>query len=144
MKILIFVFSCGYFIFTVNTLLSQELKNKQLGKISIFEEPKLEELEKWYEFDPYLGKAYEYVKNEKKQLYGNLNNPFLDSIFKKKFYKITYWTIYESAKAYRDSLYYKSSGRSEFKNITLWAQDKFPDFMMFRREYNRYLEKNRI
>ena len=85
MKILIFVFSCGYFIFTVNPLLSQELKNKQLGKISIFEEPKSEDLEKWYEFDPYLGKAYEYVKNEKKQLYGNLNNPFIDSIFKKKF-----------------------------------------------------------
>ena len=144
MKKLIFVFSCGYFIFTLNPLLSQGLKNKQFGKIPIFEEPNSGELERWNEFDPYLRKAYEYVKNEKKQLYGNLNNPFIDSVFKRKFYKITYWTIYESAKAYRDSLYYKSSDKNKFKNITHWAQHKFPDFMKFRREYNRYLEKNRI
>ena len=98
-----------------------------------------EELKKWKEFDYFLIETYNYVKNEKSEQEGKSNNPFTDSIFIRKFKNVTYKIIYDSAKAFRDSAYHKSPQRENYQNITEWANEKFPLFSKFNREYNKYL-----
>lgn len=129
------------FIFYTENIYSQKINKDLIGNLSIFEEPEIDQLKNWNQFDPFLAKTFDYVANEKAQLLGNPNNPFNDSLFKKKFKHITYRTIYDSAKAYKDSIYYKSQDKNRFENIYLWSLEKFPDFMQFRKEYNKYLEK---
>ncbi len=129
------------FVFYTENIYSQKIKKDLVGNLSIFEEPKIDQLKNWNQFDPFLAKTFDYVANEKAQLLGNPNNPFNDSLFIKKFKHITYRTIYDSAKAYKDSIYYKSQDKNRFENIYLWSLEKFPDFMQFRKEYNKYIEK---
>ncbi len=142
MKKLILLLLIISFTFYPKKICSQKINKELIGSISIFEEPEINELKNWNKFDPFLAKAFDYVANEKAQLLGNPNNPFNDSIFINKFKHITYRTIYESAKAYKDSVYYKSQDIKRYSNIYLWAKEKFPEFMQFREEYNEYLERN--
>ena len=116
-----------------------QYETKDIGQVSIFEEPTKEELKNWKEFDYFLIETYNYVKKEKTELKSKSNNPFTDSIFIKKFKNVTYKIIYDSAKAFRDSAYHKSPQRENYQNITEWANEKFPLFSKFNREYNKYL-----
>lgn len=142
MKKLILLLLLISFAFYPKKTYCQKIKKELIGSISIFEEPKINELKNWNNFDPFLAKTFDYIANEKAQLLGNPNNPFNDSIFINKFKHITYRTIYESAKAYKDSVYYKSQDKKRYSNIYLWAKEKYPDFMQFREEYNKYIERN--
>ena len=116
-----------------------QYETKDIGQVSIFEEPTKEELKNWKEFDYFLIETYNYVKKEKTELKSKSNNPFTDSIFIKKFKNVTYKIIYDSAKAFRDSAYHKSPERGNYQNISEWASYKFPIFSKFNREYNKYL-----
>ena len=115
-----------------------------LGEISIFSEPSSEELIKWGEFDKFLLETYNYVQNEKQEAKNYQMNPFKDSIFIKTHVNLTYRDIYRSAKAYKDSLFYKDPNYKTYNNINEWAMEKFPSFMKFNLDYNKYLESNKL
>ena len=142
MKKLILILVFIPLVFYPNKTFSQNTKKNLIGNLSIFKEPEINELKNWNQFDPFLAKTFDYIANEKAQLLGSPNNPFNDSLFIKKFEHITYRIIYESAKAYKDSVFYKSQDSKRFSNIYLWAKEKFPDFMKFREEYNKYIDRN--
>ena len=127
------------FFYTANLFCYSQYETENIGLISILKEPTNEELKKWKEFDYFLIETYNYVKNEKSEQEGKSNNPFTDSIFIRKFKNVTYKIIYDSAKAFRDSAYHKSPQRENYQNITEWANEKFPLFSKFNREYNKYL-----
>ena len=141
MKKLLFGFVLIVLVFSFHKISSQSSPNEIIGNLSIFEDPTLIQLKKWNQFDPFLSETFDYISNEKAELMGKPKNPFSDSLFVKKFKHITYRTIYDSAKAYRDSVYYKSGDINKFGNIYLWAKEKFPDFVKFQTEYNKYLNK---
>ena len=126
---------------TLTHISSQIIKNDDIGQISIFDEPTNLELMQWENFDLFMIETYRYIKNEKKLLLENKNNPFEDSLFIKKFKHITYLTIYESAKAYRDSVYFKSNAYKKYKNINQWAWERFPEFMNFNKEFNNFIKE---
>lgn len=69
-------------------------------------------------------------------------NPFKDSIFIKKHINLTYRDVYKSAKAYRDSLFFNDADYKTYNNINKWAFEKFPSFMRFNLDFNKYLELN--
>ncbi len=69
-------------------------------------------------------------------------NPFKDSTFIKKHINLTYRDVYKSAKAYRDSLFFKDVDNKNYNNINEWAFEKFPSFMRFNFDFNKYLELN--
>ena len=125
---------------TLTHISSQIIKNEDIGQISIFDEPTNLELMQWKDFDLFMIETYRYIKNEKKLLLDDKNNPFEDSLFMKKFKHITYLTIYESAKAYRDSVYFKSNANKKYKNINQWAWERFPEFMNFNKEFNNFIK----
>ena len=141
MKRVFFGFVLIVLVFSFHKTLSQSSSNEIVGNMSIFEDPNLIQLEKWTQFDPFLSETFDYISFEKAELLDKSNNPFGDSLFVKKFKYITYRTIYDAAKAYRDSVYYKSGDINKFGNIYLWAKEKFPDFVKFQTEYNKYLNK---
>ncbi len=134
-----------YFLFvsllTMTDISSQIINDEGIGQTSIFVEPTNLELIQWENFDLFLIETYRYVKNEKKLLLEEKNNPFEDSLFIRKFKHVTYWTIYESAKAYRDSVYFKSNANKKYKNINQWAWEQFPEFMSFNKEFNSFINK---
>ena len=115
--------------------------NDTIGNLSIFAEPSKDELLLWMKFDTFLFETYNYVKREKIMLNNEINNPFKDSIFINKFKTVTYRTIYDSAKAYRDSIFYKNGDYKKYKNINQWAIEKFPLFTSFNKEFNKFLEE---
>ena len=121
---------------------SQTSKNISVGEISIFTEPSQEEITQWAEYDKFLLETYYYVKNEKQELENYSMNPFKDSTFIKKHINLTYIDIYKSAKAYRDSLFFKDADYKTYSNINEWALEKFPSFMRFNLDFNKYLELN--
>ena len=121
---------------------SQISKNISLGEISIFTEPSSEEIIQWAEYDKFLLETYYYVKNEKQELENYPMNPFKDSAFIKKHINLTYRDVYKSAKAYRDSLFFKDADYKTYNNINKWAFEKFPSFMRFNLDFNKYLELN--
>ena len=121
---------------------SQISKNISLGEISIFTEPSVEEITQWAEYDKFLLETYYYVKNEKQELENYPMNPFKDSTFIKKHINLTYRDVYKSAKAYRDSLFFKDADYKTYNNINEWAFEKFPSFMRFNSDFNKYLELN--
>ena len=121
---------------------SQISKNISLGEISIFTEPSNEEIIQWAEYDKFLLETYYYVKNEKQELENYPMNPFKDSAFIKKHINLTYRDVYKSAKAYRDSLFFKDADYKTYNNINKWAFEKFPSFMRFNLDFNKYLELN--
>lgn len=121
---------------------SQISKNISLGEISIFTEPSNEEIIQWAEYDKFLLETYYYVKNEKQELENYPMNPFKDSTFIKKHINLTYRDVYKSAKAYRDSLFFKDADYKTYNNINKWAFEKFPSFMRFNLDFNKYLELN--
>ena len=121
---------------------SQISKNISLGEISIFTEPSVEEITQWAEYDKFLLETYYYVKNEKQELENYPMNPFKDSTFIKKHINLTYRDVYKSAKAYRDSLFFKDADYKTYNNINKWAFEKFPSFMRFNTDFNKYLELN--
>ena len=123
---------------------SQSSDKILLGEISIFSEPSSEELIKWGEFDKFLLETYNYVQNEKQEAKNYQMNPFKDSIFIKTHVNLTYRDIYRSAKAYKDSLFYKDPNYKTYNNINEWAMEKFPSFMKFNLDYNKYLESNKL
>jgi len=133
-----------YFLFvsliTMTDISSQIINDEGIGQTSIFVEPTNLELIQWENFDLFLIETYRYVKNEKKLLLEEKNNPFEDSLFIRKFKHVTYWTIYESAKAYRDSVYFKSNANKKYKNINQWAWERFPEFMNFNKEFNNFIK----
>ena len=138
------------FIFTKNLLLLTMLLyslfnysqiNDTIGNLSVFTEPSKDELILWKEFDIFLLETYNYVKREKIMLNNEIKNPFKDSIFINKFNTVTYRTIYNSAKAYRDSTFYKNGDYKKYKNINQWAIEKFPLFTSFNIEFNKFLEE---
>jgi len=115
--------------------------NDTIGHLSIFNEPSDDMLILWKDFDVFLLETYNYVKREKIMLNNEIKNPFKDSIFINKFKTVTYRTIYNSAKAYRDSTFYKNGDHKKFKNINQWAMEKFPLFTEFNKEFNKFLEE---
>ena len=115
--------------------------NDSIGYLSIFTEPSKDELILWKDFDIFLFQTYNYIKREKIMLNNEINNPFKDSIFINKFKTVTYRTIYNSAKAYRDSTFYKNGDYKKYKNINQWAIEKFPLFTSFNIEFNKFLEE---
>lgn len=115
-----------------------------LGEISIFSEPSNQELNKWGKYDKFLLETYNYVKKEKQEANSYLVNPFKDSVFIKTHKNLTYRDIYRSAKAYKDSLFYKDPDYKNYNNINEWAWKKFPSFMKFNLDYNKYLESNKL
>lgn len=115
--------------------------NDTIGNLSVFTEPSKDELILWKEFDIFLLETYNYVKREKIMLNNEIKNPFKDSIFINKFNTVTYRTIYNSAKAYRDSTFYKNGDYKKYKNINQWAMEKFPLFTNFNIEFNKFLEE---
>ena len=123
---------------------SQSSDKILLGEISIFSEPSSEELNKWGEFDKFLLETYNYVQMEKQEAKNYQMNPFKDSIFIKTHINLTYRDIYRSAKAYKDSLFYKDPNYKTYNNINEWAMEKFPSFMKFNLDYNKYLESNKL
>lgn len=127
-------------LFTWNTISCQNIKNNSIGQISIFEEPSNSELKQWRNYDLFMIETYRYVLNEKKILEGRDNNPFEDSLFVKNFSHITYRKIYESAKAFKDSLYFKSPDKNKFKNINEWALETFSEFMEFNKAFNDFIK----
>ena len=129
-------------LFTWNTISCQNIKNNSIGQISIFEEPSNSELKQWRNYDLFMIETYRYVLNEKKILEGRDNNPFEDSLFVKNFSHITYRKIYESAKAFKDSLYFKSPDKDKFKNINEWALETFSEFMEFNKAFNDFIKLN--
>ena len=131
-------------IFAQSLSFSQTSKNILIGNISIFTEPSKTELNKWADYDKFLLETYMYVKNEKMEVENYPVNPFKDSIFIKKHKDLTYRDVYNSAKAYKDSLFYKDPKYHTYKNINEWASEKFPSFMKFNSDYNKYLELNKL
>ena len=121
---------------------SQISKKISVGEISIFTEPFQEEITQWAKYDKFLLETYYYVKNEKQELENYSMNPFKDSTFIKKHINLTYIDIYKSAKAYRDSLFFKDANYKTYNNINEWAFEKFPSFMRFNLDFNKYLELN--
>ena len=121
---------------------SQISKNISLGEISIFIEPSDKQITEWAEYDKFLLETYYYVKNEKQELENYPMNPFKDSTFIKKHINLTYRDVYKSAKAYRDSLFFKDADYKTYNNINEWAFEKFPSFMRFNFDFNKYLELN--
>ena len=119
---------------------SQTSKNISVGEISIFTEPSQEEITQWAEYDKFLLETYYYVKIEKQELESYLMNPFKDSTFIKKHINLTYRDIYKSAKAYKDSLFFKDADYKTYSDINEWALEKFPSFMKFNLDFNKYLE----
>ena len=115
--------------------------NDSIGNLSIFTEPSKDELILWKDFDIFLFQTYNYIKREKIMLNNEINNPFKDSIFINKFKTVTYRTIYNSAKAYRDSTFYKNGDYKKYENINQWAIEKFPLFTSFNIEFNKFLEE---
>ena len=81
---------------------------------------------------------------EKQEAKNYQMNPFKDSIFIKTHVNLTYRDIYRSAKAYKDSLFYKDPNYKTYNNINEWAMEKFPSFMKFNLDYNKYLESNKL
>ena len=133
-----------FFILFQTLSYSQYSDKKLLGEISIFSEPSGEELIKWGEYDKFLLETYNYVQMEKQVAINYQMNPFKDSIFIKKHISLTYRDIYRSAKAYKDSLFYKDPNYKTYNNINEWAMEKFPSFMKFNLDYNKYLESNKL
>tara|TARA_B100000963_G_scaffold307500_1_gene282561 strand:- start:1781 stop:2197 length:417 start_codon:yes stop_codon:yes gene_type:complete len=133
-----------FLIFIIFQTLSypQISKKISVGEISIFTEPSQEEITQWAEYDKFLLDTYYYVKNEKQELESYPMNPFKDSTFIKKHINLTYIDIYKSAKAYRDSLFFKDANYKAYNNINEWAFEKFPSFMRFNLDFNKYLELN--
>ena len=115
--------------------------NDSIGNLSIFAEPSKDELILWKDFDIFLFQTYNYIKREKIMLNNEINNPFKDSIFINKFKTVTYRTIYNSAKAYRDSTFYKNGDYKKYENINQWAIEKFPLLTSFNIEFNKFLEE---
>tara|TARA_B100000886_G_scaffold279765_1_gene203825 strand:- start:21 stop:440 length:420 start_codon:yes stop_codon:yes gene_type:complete len=133
-----------FFILFQTLSYSQSSDNILLGEISIFSEPSSEELIKWDEYDKFLLETYNYVKKEKQEANSYPMNPFKDSVFIKTHKNLTYRDIYRSAKAYKDSLFYKDPDYKTYNNINEWAMEKFPSFMKFNLDYNKYLESNKL
>ena len=132
------------FLFFFQTLSYSQSSDRILfGEISIFSEPSDEQLIKWGKYDKFLLETYNYVKNEKNEAGNYPMNPFNDSIFIKKHLNLTYRDIYISAKAYKDSLFYKDPDYETYNNINDWAMEKFPSFMKFNIDYNMYLESKK-
>ena len=115
--------------------------NDSIGNLSIFTEPSKDELILWKDFDIFLFQTYNYIKREKIMLNNEIKNPFKDSIFMNKFKTVTYRTIYNSARVYRDSTFYKNGDYKKYKNINQWAIEKFPLFTSFNIEFNKFLEE---
>ena len=69
-------------------------------------------------------------------------DPFKDWTFIKKNINLTYRDKYKSAKAYWDSLFFKDADYKAYNNINEWAFEKFPSFMKFNLDFNKYLELN--
>ena len=130
------------YIFFQTLSYSQISKNISIGEISIFTEPSNEDITQWSEYDKFLLETYYYVKNEKQELENYPMNPFKDSTFIKKHINLTYRDVYKSAKAYRDSLFFKDANYKTYNNINEWAFEKFPSFMRFNLDFNKYLELN--
>tara|TARA_B100000941_G_scaffold13040_1_gene8044 strand:- start:224 stop:643 length:420 start_codon:yes stop_codon:yes gene_type:complete len=133
-----------FFILIQTLSYSQSTDKILIGEMSIFSEPSDEQLVKWGEYDRFLLETYKYVKNEKKDARNYPMNPFKDSIFIKKHISLTYRDIYISAKAYKDSLFYKDPDYKTYNGIYDWAMEKFPSFMKFNLDYNKYLESNKL
>ena len=131
-----------FFVILQTLSYSQISKNISLGEISIFTEPSDKQITEWAEYDKFLLETYYYVKNEKKELENYPMNPFKDSTFIKKHINLTYRDVYKSAKAYRDSLFFKDADYKTYNNINEWAFEKFPSFMRFNLDFNKYLELN--
>tara|TARA_B100000902_G_scaffold383385_1_gene422198 strand:- start:3466 stop:3882 length:417 start_codon:yes stop_codon:yes gene_type:complete len=124
-----------------NALVYSQDPNKRIGDLSIFSEPSEDQLELWSQFDKFLVETYNYIKFEKNQLETKDVNPFKDSIFVNEFNEVTYRVIYDSAKGFKDSLFFKDPNVKNYKNINEWAQIKYPLFMKFNKAFNRYLDK---
>ena len=131
-----------FFVILQTLSYSQISKNISLGEISIFTEPSDKQITEWAEYDKFLLETYYYVKNEKQELENYPMNPFKDSTFIKKHINLTYRDVYKSAKAYRDSLFFKDADYKNYNNINEWAFEKFPSFMRFNFDFNKYLELN--
>ena len=131
-----------FFVLLQTLSYSQISKNISLGEISIFIEPSDKQITEWAEYDKFLLETYYYVKNEKQELENYPMNPFKDSTFIKKHINLTYRDVYKSAKAYRDSLFFKDADYKTYNNINEWAFEKFPSFMRFNFDFNKYLELN--
>ena len=131
-----------FFVLLQTLSYSQISKNISLGEISIFTEPSDKQITEWAEYDKFLLETYYYVKNEKQELENYPMNPFKDSTFIKKHINLTYRDVYKSAKAYRDSLFFKDADYKNYNNINEWAFEKFPSFMRFNFDFNKYLELN--
>jgi hypothetical protein len=131
-----------FFVLLQTLSYSQTAKNISLGEISIFIELSEEEISQLAEYDKFLLETYSYVKNEKQELENSPINPFKDSTFIKKHINLTYRDIYKSAKAYKDSLFFKDPNYKTYNNINEWALEKFPTFMKFNLDFNKYLESN--
>ena len=131
-----------FFVILQTLSYSQISKNISLGEISIFTEPSNKQITEWAEYDKFLLETYYYVKNEKQELDNYPMNPFKDSTFIKKHINLTYRDVYKSAKAYRDSLFFKDADYKTYNNINEWAFEKFPSFMRFNLDFNKYLELN--